>query len=469
MAGLTTKQIRNSSSIGSPGGNVLREVDLEGHRAFYSGRADGKHEEGVGMIMTKEVAACVRTFTPISERILLIQLEGRPVNINIIQVYAPTLDKPDETVEEMYATINDIMSKLKKNEINILMGDFNSKVGEGKTSDAVGPFGLGERNKRGDALELFASTHDMVITNTWFKQPKRRLYTWKSPQDKPDKVMRNQIDFLLINKRFRNSCVTIRTYPGADIVSDHNPLVGDFRIRMKKAKKKTMPPFDLAKLKYQETKAKVLVALNNKYESKPRKDADADMETLQKTIEDIKKEFLKPDERKNKPWMTDEILKLMEERRLAQNNKVEYIRIQKSIRCKIRQAKEKEMTEKCEEIEYLQSKHDDFNVYKKVRELVGNAKRKMNRVLISEDGTMILSVEEKKEEWKKHIENLFNDIRTEKVPQEIGDSGPDIMEEESEALRASLSERYIQEWKNRKSQIFLVIPRGNHDQISIPA
>ncbi|XP_008476273.1 craniofacial development protein 2-like [Diaphorina citri] len=312
MAGLTTKQIRNSSSIGSPGGNVLSnvktailkqvnmriatwnvktlnaagktdnaikemkrmnidilgisemrwpdtgEVDLEGHRAFYSGRADGKHEEGVGMIMTKEVAACVRTFTPISERILLIQLEGRPVNINIIQVYAPTLDKPDETVEEMYATINDIMSKLKKNEINIVMGDFNSKVGEGKTSDAVGPFGLGERNKRGDALELFASTHDMVITNTWFKQPKRRLYTCKSPQDKPDKVMRNQIDFLLINKRFRNSCVTIRTYPGADIVSDHNPLVGDFRIRMKKAKKKTMPPFDLAKLKYQETKAKVV-------------------------------------------------------------------------------------------------------------------------------------------------------------------------------------------------------------------
>uniref|UniRef100_A0A8D9AHH9 Craniofacial development protein 2 n=1 Tax=Cacopsylla melanoneura TaxID=428564 RepID=A0A8D9AHH9_9HEMI len=300
MAMLKTKQIRNSSSIGFPGGNVksdvmetrkLRpniriatwnvqslnkagktdnaikemkrlqidilgicemrwldsgEMPLDGYKAFYSGRTDGAHEDGVGIIMTQKIAAKVKNFPPISERIMLIQLENNPVNINIIQVYAPTLDKADDIVDEMYNTINEIMKKLKKNEINIVMGDFNSKVGEGSTSDAVGPFGLGERNKRGDTLELFASTHELVITNTWFKQPKRRLYTWKSPKDKAEKIIRNQIDFILINKRFRNSCTTVRTYPGADIVSDHTPVVGDFRIRMKKVNKKLIPNFDLA-------------------------------------------------------------------------------------------------------------------------------------------------------------------------------------------------------------------------------
>lgn len=62
----------------------------------------------------------------------------------------------------------------------------------------------------------------------------RKLYTWKSPLDKPGKVVRNQIDYILVNQRFRNSYIAVKTYPGADIQSDHVPLVGTFKIRMKK-------------------------------------------------------------------------------------------------------------------------------------------------------------------------------------------------------------------------------------------
>lgn len=495
MARLTTKQLRNSSSIGSPGGNVLSsvtmaklkqtnlriatwnvktlnaagktdnaikemkrlhidilgisemrwldagELNLDEYKVLYSGRTDGKHEDGVGVIMTKKLAASIKTFAPISERILLIQLEGSPVNINIIQVYAPTLDKPDELVEELYNTINNVMNKLKRNEINIVMGDFNSKVGEGKTSDAVGPFGLGERNKRGDTLELFATTHDLILANTWFKQPKRRLYTWKSPSDKPEKVIRNQIDFIMINKRFRNSCTAMRTYPGADIVSDHNPVVGEFKIRMKKIQKKTPPSFDLRKLKDRETESKVIQTLNNQYEATERKDVETEMNTFQKIVQELKKNLLKPDGKKKKSWMTEEILELMEERRMAQGNKREYNRIHKIIRIRIRKAKEKEMIEQCEEIEYLQSKHDDFNIYKKVRELTGNNRKKTDRVLLSEQGTVILSLEEKKEHWTKYIERLFHDTRTEVIPVEAGEGGPDILEEEVTAAIEQLKSR----------------------------
>ncbi|XP_022184225.1 uncharacterized protein LOC111043552 [Nilaparvata lugens] len=241
------------------------------------------------------------------------------------------------------------------------MGDFNSKVGEGKTSDAVGPFGLGERNKRGDSLELFASTHDLVVTNTWFKQPKRRLYTWKSPSDKPEKVIRNQIDFIMINKRFRNSCMTMRTYPGADILSDHNPLVGDFRIRMKKIKKKSPPPFDLRKLRYEKTKADVIRTLNDQYEGTDRGDVEMELKGLQKIVQNIKTDMLKPEKRRNKPWMTKEILELMEDRRLSRGSK------------------------------------------------------------------------EKKEQWTKYIEKLFQDNRAEGIPHEMGECGPHILEEEVNA------------------------------------
>ena len=66
--------------------------------------------------------------------------------------------------------------------------------------------------------------------NIFFEHPKRRLYTWKNPDD----IVRNQIDFIMINSRFKNSFKDINTYPGADIDSDHNPVVSKIEIKLKK-------------------------------------------------------------------------------------------------------------------------------------------------------------------------------------------------------------------------------------------
>lgn len=57
------------------------------------------------------------------------------------------------------------------------MGDFNAKFGKGSTPEFVRPYGLGEKNERGDNFEIFAETHQILITNIWFEQPLRRLYT----------------------------------------------------------------------------------------------------------------------------------------------------------------------------------------------------------------------------------------------------------------------------------------------------
>jgi hypothetical protein len=53
------------------------------------------------------------------------------------------------------------------------------------------------------------------VTNTWFKKPKRRRYTWKAPGD----WSRHQLDYILVKQRFRNSVKDVQTLPGADIDS----------------------------------------------------------------------------------------------------------------------------------------------------------------------------------------------------------------------------------------------------------
>ena len=76
----------------------------------------------------------------------------------------------------------------------------------------------------------FCERNGLIVTNTWFKKPKRRLYTWKAPGD----WSRHQLDYILVKHRFRNSVKDLQTLPGADIGSDHNLLVAKFRTRLKK-------------------------------------------------------------------------------------------------------------------------------------------------------------------------------------------------------------------------------------------
>jgi len=68
-----------------------------------------------------------------------------------------------------------------------------------------------------------------VITNTWFKQEKRRRYTWKQPGDRN----KYQLDYILVKQRFRNSVLNSKMYPGADADTDHNLVATKIRVKLK--------------------------------------------------------------------------------------------------------------------------------------------------------------------------------------------------------------------------------------------
>ena len=278
---------------------------------------------------------------------MLLQINAIPVPINIIQVYAPTTEQDEEEVEYLYQKISELLKKLPKQELTVIMGDFNAKVGKGSTGNHIGPYGLGERNERGERLSIFASEENFVITNTFFQLPKRRLYTWKSPADTPKNNIRNQIDYILVNHRYRNSIISAKTYPGADLHSDHNPLVGSLRVKLKKVKKKSTLKYDCKRIKDPVTRIQVKNKLNTDYEKTVTNlNVENEIEKLYKTVEIIKSDMLQPHTDKKKSWMTDEILQLMEKRRVYKNSPQEYKNTQRIIKRKIKEAKEKEMKEK---------------------------------------------------------------------------------------------------------------------------
>ena len=93
----------------------------------------------------------------------------------------------------------------------IVVGDLNAKVGgeQDPLQEIVGKHGIGERNDRGDVWVDWCATHEQVIMNTWFQHHQRHLYTWKSLGD----GVRNQIDYITMNKRFRNAITQAKDIP----------------------------------------------------------------------------------------------------------------------------------------------------------------------------------------------------------------------------------------------------------------
>ena len=121
-----------------------------------------------------------------------VHLQGKPFNIMVIQVYAPTNNAEEAEVEWLYEDLQDLLEITPKKDVLFILGDWNTKVGSQETPGVTGKSGLGMRNEAGQRLE-FCQENALVIANTLFQQHKRILYTWTSP----DGQHRNQIDYIL--------------------------------------------------------------------------------------------------------------------------------------------------------------------------------------------------------------------------------------------------------------------------------
>src|SRR3981081_4163613 len=164
---------------------------------------------------------------------LMITIEAEPVDMVIIQLYMPTSDHEESEVEDMYEQLEELITK-EKGDVNVVvMGDWNAVVGEGGDGKKLGNFSLGKRNDRGQLMLDFCRRMKMVVTNTLFKQEKRRRYTWIRPGDSGG----YQLDYILVRQRFRNSVKNAKSYPGADVYSDHNLVMMNVEVKLKKVKK----------------------------------------------------------------------------------------------------------------------------------------------------------------------------------------------------------------------------------------
>ena len=106
-----------------------------------------------------------------------VHFQGKPVNITVIQVYAPTSNAEEAEVKRFYEDLQGLLELIPKKYVLFNIGDWNAKVGSQETPGVTGKFGLGVQNEAGQRLIDFCQEKILGIANTFFQQCKRRHYT----------------------------------------------------------------------------------------------------------------------------------------------------------------------------------------------------------------------------------------------------------------------------------------------------
>ena len=170
--------------------------------------------------------------------------QGKPFNITVIQVYAPTCIA--EEAEWFY----DLLELTPQKDDLFIIGDWNAKVESQEIPGVTGKFGLGLQNEAGQRLIEFCQENTLITANTLFQQHKRRLYTWTSP----DGQYQNQMDYFLCSQRWKSSIPLAKTRLRADCGSDHELLIAKFRLKLKKVGNTTrLFRYDLNQIPYDYT------------------------------------------------------------------------------------------------------------------------------------------------------------------------------------------------------------------------
>ena len=145
-------------------------------------------------------------------------------------------------------------------------------------------------------MEGTATPNQMREVQGYWNLPATTTLCWrtplahtKHPWHSPNGKYHNQIDYIMVRKRFR-SCVNIaktRSFPGADIGSDHEPVMMTFKLHLKRVKKlgHARIKFDLEKLKDPEVAEAFHAMIGGKFAALTILDADGtDMDTLINTF-----------------------------------------------------------------------------------------------------------------------------------------------------------------------------------------
>jgi len=126
----------------------MGEFNSDDHYIYYCGQ-ESQRRNGVAIMVNKRVRNAVLGCNVKSDRMISVRFQCKPLNIRVIQAYAPTSNAEEAEVEWFYEDLQDLIEVTPKQDVLFIIGDLNAKVGSQETPGVTDKFGLGIRNEAG--------------------------------------------------------------------------------------------------------------------------------------------------------------------------------------------------------------------------------------------------------------------------------------------------------------------------------
>ena len=205
----------------------------------------------------------------------------------VVSAYAPTLDSQDDIKEAFYASRDNILSAIPKEDKIILLGDFNAGVGRDHTtwSGTIGKEGVGNINSNGVLLLTKCAEHNLSVTNTLFRQKHKLKTSWMHPRSKHWHL----IDYVIVGARDIRDVHLTRAMTSMDgCWTDHRLIRSSMAIRLmpkrRGRKKQCRPTINIKNLETPDTQELLQAALCDSLPPEYPDDIEVHWNLLKSTI-----------------------------------------------------------------------------------------------------------------------------------------------------------------------------------------
>ena len=213
---------------------------------------------GLGLVMNMAAESNLANLIKWNERILIATFNGNPA-FTIIVHYSPT--EGSETAEEHYRQLANAVRSIPKHNLLLVMGDFNAHIDK---SVVRFPY-HNQCNNNGKLMADFMQETDLLVTNGRFQKKKGKLWTFISDMS----GTKTQIDYILVNKKWKNSIHNCESYNSfSSVGSDHRIVTAKVKMSLRKC---VTPPtkdcYNWSSLHDSDLSKLYTITVKNKFES----------------------------------------------------------------------------------------------------------------------------------------------------------------------------------------------------------
>ena len=104
----------------------MDEFDSDDHYIYYCGQ-ESLRRNGVAITVNRRVRNVVLGCNLKNNRMISVHFQGKPFNIMIIQVHAPTSNAEEAELEQFYEDLQDLLELTPKKDVLFIIGGWNAK------------------------------------------------------------------------------------------------------------------------------------------------------------------------------------------------------------------------------------------------------------------------------------------------------------------------------------------------------